>query len=175
MFGLSLIRVFFRGLRTARLGAGNAALDFARLEREHVTKLGGLGFGIFLIFEAREDRVRNALDDPDLVSFEAGDLAGVVGQEADGGNTLVVEDRGGVVVGSPVGREAEVEVGLDSIHPLVLQSVGLDFVLEPDAAALLSHIDQDALALAAEKAQRRVKLLTTIAADRTECVASQSL
>ena len=71
-----------------------------------------------------------------------GDLARIVGQDADGRHALIVEDGRGVVVCSAVVRKTQVKIRLDRIHPLVLQCVRQYLVRQPDSPAFLPHVDQ---------------------------------
>ena len=88
----------------------------------------------------------DALGDADADGLEGGDFFGVVGDEADGGDAEQGEDGCGRVVLAAVGLEAELEVGLDGVQPLLLQLVGLELGHEADAAALLVLVDEDAAA-----------------------------
>ena len=57
----------------------------------------------------------------------------------------VVQDLGADAVVAVVGLEAQLDVRLDGVQPLlVLQAVGADLVDQADAAALLAHVEDDA-------------------------------
>ena len=91
-------------------------------------------------------------------------------------DTQVDEDlRAGAVV-ARVGRQAEVEVGVDRVAPRVLQLVGLQLVQQADPPALMpAHVEHDAAALARRRRQRGVQLRAAVAAQRAEHVAGQAL
>ena len=73
-----------------------------------------------------------------------------------------------------IGREAELEVRLDRVEPLLLQLVRLQLVQQADAAALLRHVEEDAALLGGDPPQREVELLAAVAAQRVEDVARQT-
>ena len=93
-------------------------------------------------------RQRDPLGDGDAVLLEVGDLVGVVGHQPDRADPEVLEDlgRGAVVAG--VGRQAEVEVGVDGVAAAVLELVGLQLGDQPDPAALVAaQVDHHSPAL----------------------------
>ena len=116
---------------------------------------------------------RYALGDLQPEAPEAHDLGQVVGQKPDTREAEVLEDLGPDAVVAEVGGEAELLVGLDGVHALVLEVVGLHLVEEPDAAALLLHVDDDALALPGEL-HRRLELLAAVAAQGVQRVAGEA-
>ena len=86
------------------------------------------------------------------------------------------QDLGADAVVAQVGREAEALVGLDRVEPLlVLEPVGADLVLEPDAAPFLSHVEQHAAALGVDHLHGGLELLAAVAALGAEGVARQAL
>src|SRR5947207_14099366 len=56
----------------------------------------------------------------------------------------------------------EFRVGLYGIESFLLQLVGVDFCRQPDTAALLSHVNQNALAFLFDLPQRCVQLISAI-------------
>ena len=87
----------------------------------------------------------------------------------------VDEDLRADAVVAQVGGQAELEVGVDGVEPLLLELVGLELVEQADAAPLLGEVEQHALALALDHRQRRLELLAAVAAQRVEDVAGQAL
>ena len=87
----------------------------------------------------------------------------------------VDEDLRADPVVAKVGRKAELQVRVDGVEPVLLELVGAQLVEQPDPAALLREIEQDAGALALDHRQRRLELLAAIAAQRVEDVARQAL
>ena len=103
------------------------------------------------------------------------DLARIVREDPDGAQPEVGED---LVADPPlarVGREAELEVRLDRVEPLLLQLVRLELVQQADAASLLRHVEEDAALLGGDTPQREVELLAAVAAQRVEDVARETL
>ena len=75
-----------------------------------------------------------------------------------------------------VGRQPEVEVGVDGVAAVVLQLVGGELVQQADAAPLVAaQVDHDAAAAVGDGAQRGVQLRAAVAAQRAEHVAGQAL
>ncbi len=87
----------------------------------------------------------------------------------------VDEDLGADPVVAQVGREAETQVRVDRVEPVLLQLVGAQLVEQADPATLLAEIQQHAAALALDHRQRRLELLAAVAAQRMEHVAGQAL
>ena len=85
------------------------------------------------------------------------------------------EDLRPDAVVAQVDRQAELEVGVDRVHPAVLQLVGAELVEQPDPAALLRQVQQHAAALALDLRQCRLELLAAVAAQRVEDIAGQAL
>ena len=74
----------------------------------------------------------------------AATFVGIVGDQADLRDAQQLEDLGGQLVFAAVGGEAQLDVGFDGIHALILQLVGLQLGHQADAAALLLLVEQDA-------------------------------
>ena len=87
----------------------------------------------------------------------------------------VDEDLRADPVVAQVGGQAELEVGVDRVEPLLLELVGAQLVEQADPAALLGEVEQHAAALALDHRQRRLELLAAVAAQRVEDVAGQAL
>ena len=108
-------------------------------------------------------------------ALDAGDLARVVREDADRREPELGEDLGADAVLPRVGREAELDVRLDRVEPVLLELVGLQLRQEPDAAPLLGHVEQDAALLGGDPAERELELLAAVAAERVEDVAGEAL
>jgi hypothetical protein len=78
----------------------------------------------------------------------------------------------GVVAG--VLRQAECEVGLVGVEPLVLEGVGVEFVVQADATALLAQVEQNA-AGARDPLDGLAQLGAAVAARGAEDVPGQAL
>ena len=75
-----------------------------------------------------------------------------------------------------VGRQPEVEVGVDGVAAGVLERVGLELGHQADPAALVpAQVDHDAAAGRDDPLQRLVELRPAVAALRAEHVAGQAL
>ena len=87
----------------------------------------------------------------------------------------VDEDLRADAVVAQVGGQAELEVRVDGVEPLLLQLVGAQLVQQADAAALLREVEQHAAALLLDHRERRLELLAAVAAQRVEDVAGEAL
>src|SRR5207253_9234575 len=74
-----------------------------------------------------------------------------------------------------VTRITELGVGFHSVEAFLLQFVCVDFCSEPYAAAFLAHVNQNAVALLLNLPERRMQLISTITAARSENVAGETL
>ena len=138
---------------------------------EEVAELRLLRLHVAPVHVVRGDLDRDALDDLEAVALEADDLHGVVREEPDPREPEVGEDLRADAVVAHVGAEAEHLVRLDRVEALVLERVGLELVLEADPAALLAHVEDDALPRVLDRAHGRVELRAAVAAERAEDVA----
>lgn len=111
------------------------------------------------------------LVDAESVTLQSGPFERVVGHQAHVADAQLADDARAHAVVALVGFEAQFEVGVDGVEPLVLQLVGVDLVAESDAASLLIEIDDGAFALFFDHLHRTVQLLAAVAAIRTEDVA----
>ena len=87
----------------------------------------------------------------------------------------VDQDLRADAVVAQVGRQAELQVGVDGVEALLLQLVGAQLVEQADAAPLLGEVEQHALALLLDHRQRGLELLAAVAAQRVEDVAGEAL
>ena len=78
----------------------------------------------------------------DAQAADAGHFVRVVGDQLHAGDAQVFHDLHGQVVLALVGLEAEGDVGLDGVHAVVLERVGLNLVVQADAPAFLPEVDQ---------------------------------
>src|SRR3546814_317359 len=109
-------------------------------------------------------------------ALEGAVLGRVGGDDPDRGDAEVDEDLGAVAVLAAVGRQAEVEVGVDGVAALLLEPVGPDLVADADAPALVApEVDDHAAALALHELHRRIELDAAVAAHRAEDVAGEAL
>jgi hypothetical protein len=138
---------------------------------EHVSHLVALCVHVRQVVFGRLDRDRNALDDLQPETLEAGDLLGVVRQQSHLVNPEVGENLRTDAVIALIGREPEQHVGFDRIGAAVLQCIGAQLVGEADAAAFLMQIEQHAAAFFGNRGECRLALRGTIAADRVQRIA----
>ena len=67
------------------------------------------------------DDHRDAQRDGDSVLLQRRDLLGVVGHQRDRSDAEEIEDLGSDVIAPPIGRKAELHVGVDRVDALLLQ------------------------------------------------------
>ena len=155
-------------------------MDHLLVERQalvvqRVAHLVALGAQVGLVVGVGGRLDRHLLGDREPVALEADDLFRVVGEDADAGQAEVAEDLGADPVVAQVGGQAELEVGLDRVGPLLLQLVGAQLVQQADPAPLLGEVEEDAAALALDHRERRFQLLAAVAAHAVEDVAGEAL
>jgi hypothetical protein len=136
---------------------------------------------VFLRAEvARVARVRRrgerlGRDDVDAGIAQPPHLARVVGDETDRPHAERPEHGRGVVVASPVDREAEAHVRLDRVGASVLLDVGPQLVDEPDGATLLAgRVHEHPTLFRGDRAEREAQLNPTVASKRPENVAGEA-
>src|SRR6056297_3071156 len=150
--------------------------EHSRLDLQDVSELLLLGPQVFQVVGVGHDLERSTLDDLDPAAADPGPLAGIVGEQADLTDSEIGEDLRAHAIVAEIGREAELEVRLDRVEPLlVLELVGLDLVRQPDPSPLLPHVEQDAGPGLRNRPKRGVELLAAITAQRSERVSGQAL
>jgi len=114
---------------------------------------------------------RDAFRHVDSVRAELLDFRGVVRHELDRRHPEDPEHAGGTLVTPKIRREAEDSVRVDRVETVVLEVVRRDLIHDPDAASLLSEIQQDALRRVPDSLHRGIELLAAVASFRTEDIA----
>src|SRR4029079_9285983 len=141
---------------------------------QDVSELIPLGGQIAPVLLVGSDLDRHLLDHLQPEAVDARELPRIVREDADRGQPEVGEDLVADAVLARILGQPELDVGLDGVHPLLLQLVRLELVEEPDAAALLGHVEEDAAALARDLVERLLELLAAVAAQRVEDVAREA-
>ena len=140
-----------------------------------VSELFFLGAQIVEIVLVGFDLERHPLDDLDAVATDARALARVVREDPDLLNAEIGENLGADAVVAKVRAEAELMIRLDGIEALlILEFVGLDLVLEADAATFLPHVENDPGTRLRDHPHRGIELLAAIAAHRAESITGQT-
>src|SRR5690606_42077523 len=101
--------------------------------------------------------------------------AWVVRSQAQLAGAAVAQDLAARAVVAVIHLEAEGLVGLDRVHPPLLQLVGAKLVQQPDAAPLLLHVEDHAPALPLYLLHGHGQLIAAVAPHRTEYVARHAL
>src|SRR5215203_5661183 len=126
-----------------------------------------LGAEVGEVLRVHRHHRRDPLGDLEAEALETAVLAGVVGDDAHGGDPEVDEDLGADAVLPAVLGEAEVEVGVDGVPSLLLEAVGADLVADADAAALVAaEVHDHAAPLLRHDLHGRVELHAAVAAQR---------
>lgn len=101
-----------------------------------------LGLEVAQVRGGDEHAGRHPLAHGYAVSAELGRFVRVIRQQPDLRNAQRAQDlRGGGVVAA-VRRKSQRLVGLKGVQPLILERVGVELVVEPDASALLTQVEQ---------------------------------
>src|SRR5581483_8131203 len=102
-------------------GRGGSVLRGLGFEiRQQMAELGALGAEIMNVAVARRHLEGNALDHLNAVDLKPADLARVVGEQGDLVHTEVAQDLRADAVIAQILLEAELEIGLHRVAPLVL-------------------------------------------------------
>eukprot|EP00601_Ochromonadales_sp_CCMP2298_P035387 CAMPEP_0173350390 /NCGR_PEP_ID=MMETSP1144-20121109/14844_1 /TAXON_ID=483371 /ORGANISM="non described non described, Strain CCMP2298" /LENGTH=261 /DNA_ID=CAMNT_0014298305 /DNA_START=383 /DNA_END=1169 /DNA_ORIENTATION=- len=120
------------------------------------------------------DLDRHALGDRDTLFAQLLDFVGVVGQQPDGADVKIEQDVRNCVVLAQLLQEAQVRVGVHSVHAPVLQPVRSHLVDDADAAPLLLQVYDDA-SLLLDEVQAKIQLLPTVAPPAAKHLASEAL
>src|SRR5262249_41098509 len=103
-------------------------------------------------------------------------LVEVVSQQAGRTHSQVGEDCRGEGVVTPVGGEAEHDVGVDRVIAAILQVVSANLMGQPDAPPLIAaNVDQDSPAFGGQPVLGKSQLRPTVAAAGAEHVPGQAL
>src|SRR5439155_723808 len=108
------------------------------------------------------------------VPFDPHQLARVVAEQTHRADAQLAQDLDTHSVIALIRFEAEPLVGLDRVEALVLELVRANLVREPDAAAFLIQIQQDAAAFLGNPLHGRIELGAAVTADRVQSVAGQA-
>src|SRR5271167_2405197 len=133
-----------------------------------------LGFQVSDISRVRRDFDRHARNVYSITA-QTFYLVWIVGQQLHLADAEVAKYLRANPVVAQILVEAEMQVGFDGVHPVVLQRVGANLVAEADAAALLVEINHDAAIRHHDSLERLLQLLTAVASRRREDVAGQAL
>src|ERR1700683_1154114 len=92
---------------------------------------------------ARARPTGNSLDHADSGALKLLDFVGIVRKEPNLSHAESLQRRRCEIVVARIIGETELAIRFDRVEPFVLQLVGLYFVDEPDAAALLRQVQDD--------------------------------
>src|SRR6056300_875605 len=112
----------------------SVAFILAASEGENVAHSCRFRGKVGTVVGALPDDDGDAIDDVDAVVEQLLSLVRVVGCQLDVRNAHGVEHFGGEVVPASISREAEGEVGIQRVVPLVLEGIGLHLGVQTDAS-----------------------------------------
>jgi hypothetical protein len=134
-----------------------------------------LGAQVFKVGTGCGHLDRHPFDDFEPVTFEPDDFFGVVGHQAELARPQFNEDLSADSIVPEIGFEAQSFVGLNGIVPGILKGIGLEFVNQPDATSLLTHVKDNSTAFLVNLAHRGMELVPAITTLGTENVTCQAL
>eukprot|EP00601_Ochromonadales_sp_CCMP2298_P003367 CAMPEP_0173191178 /NCGR_PEP_ID=MMETSP1141-20130122/12746_1 /TAXON_ID=483371 /ORGANISM="non described non described, Strain CCMP2298" /LENGTH=259 /DNA_ID=CAMNT_0014115349 /DNA_START=380 /DNA_END=1159 /DNA_ORIENTATION=+ len=146
----------------------------AQVLGQQVLHLVLLRLQVALVKGSAGDLDRHALGDRDTLFAQLLDFVGVVGQQPDGADVKIEQDVRNCVVLAQLLQEAQVRVGVHSVHAPVLQPVRSHLVDDADAAPLLLQVYDDA-SLLLDEVQAKIQLLPTVAPPAAKHLASEAL
>jgi hypothetical protein len=123
----------------------------------------------------RRDSQCNTFDDLYAVSLEGTALFRIIGEKPHLRDSEVPQNRGRGGILPAIDWQAKRNIGVNSIHPSILQSVSFNLVRQPDSATFLTEIQHETPALRGNQFQGSRQLLPTIAPKRSQSIACQAL
>ena len=129
---------------------------------------------MFVVFVRLHDD-GHAVGDGDAVAGEADAFCGVVGNQADAGESEICQNLCAHAVITQVGSKAQANVSLNGIQALILQCVSTDFVGQTNTTALLTHVNNSAAAFLFNHLQCGCQLVAAVTAQAAEGITSQTL
>src|SRR5262249_37725792 len=161
--------------RLRATGRSFVGLEAEILMVQLVAELVALRREVAGVLRLRRRLDRDLLDDLNAEPLDPDDLLRVVREDPDGREAEVGEDLVADPVIPHVGCEAELEVRLDRVEPVLLQLVGLQLVEEADAPSLLCHVEKYTAVLGRYAFERLFELLAAVAAKRVKHVPGEAL
>ena len=118
----------------------------------------------------------DTLDGLHPVSLEPVHLAGVVGEKPHGADAQVEQDLGGDVVVALIGRETKPCIRFNGVEPFaLLQVIRPKLGQQPDSAALLAAVENDAPPVLRDPRHRFTELVATVAQLATKAITREAL
>ena len=130
---------------------------------EQVPELRLFCLEIFFVVRIGFGPDRHLLDHFQTVALEPDNFPRVICEEPELSHTQIEKNLCAEPVIAQVSCVSEFRVGLYGVESFLLQLVSVDFCRQPDTAALLSHINQNALAFLFDLPQRGVHLISAVA------------
>lgn len=136
---------------------------------------GGFGCHVRTVLGTLPHDDGDALFDSDAVLDKLFFLVGVVRDEFHALNAHAVEHVGRKLVRSAVAWQSKGKVGIEGVHALVLEGIGLHFGIQPDASTFLSHVDDGSCTPFLYGLEGGLQLGSTIATKRPKSVSCKAL
>src|SRR5437763_1510061 len=130
---------------------------------EQVPELRLFCLEIFFVVRIGFGPDRHLLDHFQTVALKPDNFLRVICEESESSHAQIEKNLCAEPIIAQVSCVSEFRVGLYGIESFLLQLVGVDFCRQPDTAALLSHVNQNALAFLFDLPQRCVQLISAIA------------
>src|SRR6476646_301874 len=130
---------------------------------EQVPELRLFCFEIFFVVRIGFSPDRHLLDHFQTVPLQPHNFLRIIGEEPKLSHAQIEKNLSAEPVVAPISCVSELRVGLYGVESFLLQLVSVDFCRQSDTAALLSHVNQNALAFLLDLPQRGVQLISAIA------------
>src|SRR5262249_44635073 len=131
-------------------------------ELNQVSRALALGAQVVHVMRIVRSGGGDSTPDRNSLLDQTGDLQRIVGDQVDAPHPEKPEHVGGDVVRPEVVGEAQLPIGLIGVQTACLERVRLDLVSEPDAASLLTEVEDHAAATRHDEVERPVQLLTAV-------------
>src|SRR5213595_2423168 len=130
---------------------------------EQVPELRLFCLEIFFVVRIGFGPDRHLLDHFQTVALEPDNFLRVICEEPELSHAQIEKNLCAESVIAQIGCVSEFRVGLYGVEPFLLQLVSVDFCRQSDTAALLPHVNQNALTFLLDLPHRRVQLISAIA------------
>src|SRR5436189_6401928 len=130
---------------------------------EQVPELRLFCLEIFFVVRIGFGPNRHLLDHLQTVALQADNFLWIIGEEPELSHAQIEKNLCPEAVIAQVSCVPEFRVGLYRVESFLLQLVSVDFCRQADTAALLAHVNQNALTFLLDLPHCRVQLISAIA------------
>ena len=142
---------------------------------QQMSQLDPLGLQVGGVVVAGVDHQRHPIFHPQAIATKAGDLAWVVGDQAQALHPQITEDLGPNSVVAQVSGKPQPLIGLHGVQAAILKRIGLQLVDQTNAAPFLAQIHHHSLTCRLNHAQGGFELGAAVTAQGAKGVTGKAL